>query len=303
MELPSLSKLRFVQVACGTDHVLALTMQGTVYVWGNGQQAQLGRRIIERRKVNGLSPERLALRRIKLIGCGSYHSFAVSESGVVYAWGLNSMRQTGVSEEMGGDEDIIWTPTEVQALSRKRLGKGRRVVQISGGEHHTLFLLNDGTVYGCGRCDGFELGLPESHPAIQRRSAQEELDPEVQAIARPADEFVPEPVAIPFPPPPTADEPNPLPLAHTPLPPPNPIVRISAGTRHNLAVSRAGHAYSWGFGNACQLGLGANTEAQQIPSRIRSKAMEHWFVEDASAGGQHCVLLARKKIAPEPSAS
>lgn len=28
----------------------------------------------------------------------------------------------------------------------------------------------------------------------------------------------------------------------------NPIAQISAGTRHNLAVSRSGHVYSWGLG-------------------------------------------------------
>ena len=53
---------------------------------GNGQQAQLGRKIIERRKVNGLAPERLSLRKIALVGSGSYHSFAVDYQGNVYAW-------------------------------------------------------------------------------------------------------------------------------------------------------------------------------------------------------------------------
>ena len=28
----------------------------------------------------------------------------------------------------------------------------------------------------------------------------------------------------------------------------NPIAHLSAGTRHNLAVSRSGHLYSWGLG-------------------------------------------------------
>lgn len=29
----------------------------------------------------------------------------------------------------------------------------------------------------------------------------------------------------------------------------NPIAHISAGTRHNLAVSRSRHVYSWGLGS------------------------------------------------------
>ncbi|TDL26079.1 RCC1/BLIP-II [Rickenella mellea] len=289
--LPSLSNITFVQVACGTDHVLALTAQGTVYVWGNGQQAQLGRRIIERRKVNGLSPERLALRRIKLIGTGSYHSFAVTETGVVYAWGLNNMRQTGVSVELGGDEDIIWSPTEVTALNPERLGNGRRVVQICGGEHHTIFLLSDGQVYGCGRCDGFEVGLADDHPAmIELRRRTPSSDSDI------LDEFIAEPTHIAFPPPPTARKPNPpVPAYSRSLsisPPSNPIAHISVGTRHNLAVSRNGDIYSWGVGSSCQLGLGATVDSQQVPTRVVCEALDSWFVEDAAAGGQHCMLLA-----------
>lgn len=216
--IPSLSQYSFVQVACGTDHVLALTQQGTVYVWGNGQQAQLGRRIIERRKVNGLSPERLALRRIRLIGTGNYHSFAVREDGRVFAWGLNSMGQTGIHPDLGGSEDIIWQPTEVTALSPDRLG-GRRVVQISGGEHHTLFLLNDGAVYACGRCDGFELGLGDDHPAMpdpNNHRQSEEPDPEIAPV-HPSNQFVPEPSYVPFPPPPTQEDPNPPPHPYSTL--------------------------------------------------------------------------------------
>lgn len=104
--MSSLQQHEFINIACGTDHILALSKTGVVYAWyvlacrysilacslvstisrGNGQQAQLGRKIIERRKTSGLEPERLALRNIVCIGSGSYHSFAVDKAGVVYAW-------------------------------------------------------------------------------------------------------------------------------------------------------------------------------------------------------------------------
>ncbi|KLO20338.1 RCC1/BLIP-II protein [Schizopora paradoxa] len=307
ISIPSLANLVFAQVACGTDHVLALTVHGTVYVWGNGQQAQLGRRIIERRKVNGLSPERLAIRRIVYVAAGNFHSFAISETGAVYAWGLNNMRQTGVEDLEEGDEDIVWTPTEVASLSPTALGDGRRVVQISGGEHHTLFLLNDGSVYGCGRCDGFELGLPDDHPEILALEADASGNDSTSSTASaPRASCVAKPTLISFPPPPTPSDPNPkLPpyklYILTPIP--NPIAHISAGTRHNLAVSREGHAYSWGLGQSCQLGLGSSIEDQKTPARLRSHLLDeldsekngwNWTVENASAGGQHCVLVARK---------
>ena len=275
-----------MQIACGTDHVLALTIFGTVFGWGNGQHAQLGRRIIERRKLNGLSPERLALRRIVYIAAGAYHSFAISEDGRVYAWGLNSMGQTGLGPSA---DEVVLLPTEITSLSPESLRGGRRIVEISGGEHHTLFLTNDGVVYGCGRCDGFELGLPADHPAL--------LDNKKGLIS--------EPVLIPFPPPPTLSSLNPSApsyddfVKNTTC---NPISKISVGTRHNLAVSRSGHAYSWGIGQVCELGLGPSIDSQATPSRIQSAllnkpardgtGMFEWNVEDASAGGQHCILVA-----------
>lgn len=287
-----------------------------MYTWGAGQSAQLGRRIIERRKINGLSPERLALRNIVLIGTGSFHSFAVNQNGIVYAWGLNMSGQTGISPERGGDEGIIWQPTAVDALSPEMLD-GRKVVQITGGEHHSLFLLDDGTVMGCGRCDEHQVGLADDHPAMVelqgRKAAAKEAAEEAQNN-RPADadakgdeeepspsgnieECIPEPVVIPFPPPPTAGDDNPalLPYSSGTLKPPiNPIAVISARSRHNLAISRSGHAYSWGLGIGCQLGLGLEVESQPVPTRIRSKAMAEWKMESATAGSQHCLLIATK---------
>ncbi|CAE6436863.1 unnamed protein product [Rhizoctonia solani] len=301
--LPSkLASERFTQVTCGTDHVLALTSKGVIVAWGNGQQAQLGRRIIERRKVNGLVPHRLALRKIRIVGSGSYHSFAVDHKGEVYAWGLNSMRQCGT----GLDEDVVTQPTLVPSLSPSKLGSGRSVVAIAGGEHHTIFLISDGTVYGCGRCDGFELGLGSDHPAMQdleerkalgKKEAEEEwvknggnLEEMPPYIV---DEYISEPVQIFFPRPPgsflSSDtlDPDGIPVYGDTT---TKISAISSGTRHNLAISTTGYAYSWGYGNQCQLGLGPDVEEQQVPKRIRWKGGDNWKVLKGAAGGQHCLL-------------
>lgn len=203
--LPSISNHRFSAVACGADHVLALTTDGFVYVWGNGDQNQLGRRIIERRKINGLAPERLALRNIVAIGAGAYHSFAVNKDGKVYAWGLNSLRQTGVSEDRGGEDDIIQVPTLVDGLDPSEHG-GAKVIQIEGGEHHTIFLFDNGEVWGCGRCDGFQLGLGKEHPARKECDERIQLAKEEVLAQRQkdgttegpivVDEFIPEPVQV-----------------------------------------------------------------------------------------------------------
>ena len=128
------------QISCGTDHVLALSTTGRVYAWGNGQQFQMGRRVIERSRSNGLIPRPLGLSKIRLIGAGSYHSFAVSMTGETYAWGLNQFGQCGVGEG-GQDGASITTPTIVEGLH------GYDVIWIGGGEHHSLALTSNGTTF------------------------------------------------------------------------------------------------------------------------------------------------------------
>ena len=115
-----------------------------------------------RRQLNGLEPERLGLRNIVHVAAGVYHSFAVDASGNVWAWGLNTFHQTGLDT----DEEMIIVPAQIEALAPKH-HHGAKVVQISGGEHHSLFLFDNGEVWGCGRSDAHQLGIPQDHPAFE----------------------------------------------------------------------------------------------------------------------------------------
>jgi regulator of chromosome condensation len=125
----------------------------------------MGRRVIERSRSNGLTPRPLALHKIRLIGAGSYHSFAVNTEGTVYSWGLNQFGQCGVGQG-GEDGESITTPTVVEGL------KGHNVVWIGGGEHHSLALTKEGNLFAWGRMDINQLGLssipetalPKDHP-------------------------------------------------------------------------------------------------------------------------------------------
>lgn len=314
VSLPALIKHSFVQVSCGADHVLALSTEGVVFSWGNGQQGQLGRRIIERRKINGLTPERLHLRDIVSIGAAAYHSFAIDKRGEVWAWGLNTLSQLGV----GTKDDVLTMPERVSSLSPKSLG-GARVIQAHGGQHHSLFLLDDGRVFGCGRCDGLELGIPESHPAmkevVEARNAwsaqrDEELKNEMVVYEKrmaekranqtgpggggiSGTEMILSEEDMPPRRGPPPDEYVRVP-AHIPFPNDVKITSISCGARHNLAVDQAGTVYSWGFGVSSQLGQG-DEEQIETPTPVVSKQLKPFSTVFATAGGQHCVLLAVNK--------
>ena len=131
MLLPSLK--RIVRIACGADHVLACDARGQVFAWGNGQQCQLGRRIIERTKSQTLLPSKILIQRKKvaeMVGCGAYHSFAIDQEGELWSWGLNSYGGAGhpvaQNEEIG---NVILFPTKVDGLC------GKRMKVVEGGAH------------------------------------------------------------------------------------------------------------------------------------------------------------------------
>lgn len=282
-------------------------------------------------KSHGLTPESLALRKIVLVGTGSFHSFAVTSSGQVYGWGLNSFHQLGLSPSSPSYSlDSVPAPTLIEGLDPAKHG-GARVVQIAGGVHHSLFLFSDGSVWSCGRCDGFEVGLGsdeevmkeargrEEDAKARRRELEQEVlgrlvngqtvaggerepeegEEEVRAMdghtaALKAAEAAAQGIPLPNP-----YVPEPTRIAF-PLASPNDatsepkIVQISAGTRHNFAVARDGTCYAWGVGNTSQLGLGDEEEAE-TPTVVRSQKMEGWRVVKSSTGGQHSVVLAVKR--------
>ncbi|KAA1478132.1 RCC1/BLIP-II [Dentipellis sp. KUC8613] len=256
-----------VSVATGNNHLLVLTSQGNIYSWGAGEQGQLGRKILERRKIHGTVPEKVVLgnrgRRAVAIGAGNYHSFAVDEAGDVWGWGLNSAGQTGTGINSADTDSIVQTPRRVPGLSTADLGDDARVVAIAGGDLYTLFLTSDGRVYACGRADSSQLGLPEDHPALKEHAEEH---------------FVPEPVRVEFPVDPEED----------------PVVQISAGTGFNAAVTRDGALYAWGESEQGEVGVGESGKAV-TPAVVVRREGGSFAAMAVSCGGQHTLGLFKKR--------
>ncbi|KAF7869754.1 hypothetical protein EAF04_004538 [Stromatinia cepivora] len=94
MLIPGLKNI--VKLAAGNNHYLALNNKGSVFAWGAGEHNQLGRRIVERSRLNALVPREFGLPKAMVdIFCGSEHSFAIHKNGTVYSWGANNMGQCG----------------------------------------------------------------------------------------------------------------------------------------------------------------------------------------------------------------
>ncbi|KAJ9190917.1 hypothetical protein DTO027B5_7900 [Paecilomyces variotii] len=248
--IPSLKKIR--HLACGDNHVLALGEKGTVYSWGSGQQNQLGRRIVERNKLNGLQPRQFGLpKNIVQIGCGAFHSFAIHESGKVYAWGLNSFGETGIQEGAGEDEAAILHPEVVESLS------GKQITQLVGGAHHSLAVTSNGDCLVWGRVDGYQTGLkidslPESAVIKDERGRPRILI---------------EPTAVPG----------------------IKASVVAAGSDHSLAIDTEGRAWSWGFSATYQTGQGTQDDIE-VATIIDNTAVRGKKLNWAGGGGQFSVL-------------
>lgn len=73
-------------IACGSDHSLALTKEGSMLVWGYNHKKQLGLGNTQ----DQISPHEFSLgleQKIASFGCGTRHSFALTEDGSLFLWG------------------------------------------------------------------------------------------------------------------------------------------------------------------------------------------------------------------------
>ena len=84
---------------------------------------------------------------IKLF-CGSHHCFAISNSGVIYGWGLNTSGQLALK-----DRENRNSPHEIEYF------KGKHVINIISGYYHSLFICENGEIYSCGGNHLGQLGL------------------------------------------------------------------------------------------------------------------------------------------------
>ncbi|KAI5846040.1 regulator of chromosome condensation 1/beta-lactamase-inhibitor protein II, partial [Tricharina praecox] len=246
-----------INVVCGNDHALALDVKGKAWAWGNGQQNQLGRRVVERTRMNGLRPRELGIprKKVKSIHSGSFHSFAITTDGLVYSWGLNSFAQCGIYEEAKDDTTtlVVPVPTRVRALDDKD------VIQVEGGDRHSIALTSKGELLAWGRMDAHQVGIDHEKLPVE--------DVILDVSGKPRCLIVPHKVCDGV------------------------FDFIASGSNHSIALAREdGSAYSWGFGDLFQCGQGPSGVDVAVPTKIENTATKGVRMTGAACGGQVTVL-------------
>lgn len=254
--IPELSKIK--QLAAGLNHVLALDEKNKIFAWGAGQQAQLARRLLERDDTAALVPTGIGSlpgrAKPAKLACGSYHSFVVDTNHRVYGWGLNNYAELGIEDEAGQDGGFILRPQRVESLAPYK------VVDIAGGEHHSLACTDKGELLTWGRIDGHQVGQPSESFSEDNTIWDERNKPRILLV----------PTVVP-------DIKN--------------VVKVAAGTDHSFAITKEGHVYSWGFSANYQTGQGT-TEDIKAPTRIENSAVKDRKIVFAGAGGQYGIIAA-----------
>lgn len=147
-------------IAAGRLHSMAVTDDGTVYAWGDGQYGQQGRGDTASSIVAAAVPDMSSISKV-FTSSSADHSFAVTVSGDVYGWGRSSSGQIGTGTT--GYGNWVTSPSAVE------LGPaGSKVKSMATGFGFTLALLDDGTVWAAGSNSygEFGVGAPTSTTAF-----------------------------------------------------------------------------------------------------------------------------------------
>uniref|UniRef100_A0AAZ3NND1 BTB domain-containing protein n=1 Tax=Oncorhynchus tshawytscha TaxID=74940 RepID=A0AAZ3NND1_ONCTS len=137
-------------IACGQTSSMAVLDNGEVFGWGYNGNGQLG----VGNNGNQLTPCRLAALQglcVLQIASGFAHSLALTDEGLLYAWGANTYGQLGT-----GNKSNQLSPVHIMAE------KESRIVEIAAchSTHTSACKTQSGQVYMWGQCRGQSIVLP-----------------------------------------------------------------------------------------------------------------------------------------------
>jgi alpha-tubulin suppressor-like RCC1 family protein len=133
------------KVSAGSAHILAINENGELFSWGNNSFGQLGRGYMADESYIRTPTTVPGLSNIMKVSVGDRHSCALSQTGQVFCWGLNS------SGELGNG-------TNQQSINSVEVLNISTATDISSGNYHTCILLADKKVSCWGLNSSGQLG-------------------------------------------------------------------------------------------------------------------------------------------------
>ncbi|KAK2827719.1 hypothetical protein Q7C36_018645 [Tachysurus vachellii] len=223
---PLLGKV-VVCVSAGYRHSAAVTNDGELYTWGEGDFGRLGHSDSHSRNVPTLVKD---ISGVGQAACGSSHTVAVAQDGrVVWSFGGGDNGKLG-----HGDTNRVYRPKVIEALH------GYIIRKVCAGSQCSLALTSAGQVFawGCGSC----LGCGSSETTSLRPRFIEEM-----SVTK--------------------------------------IIDISCGDSHCLALSHENEVYAWGNNAMGQCGQGHTSTPITKPKKVIG--LEGVSIQQITAGTSH----------------
>ena len=122
-------------MACGGNHTVTLSEDGTPYSFGKNDFGTLG---LGHKKDVSLPTPIPNLPKIKMISCGARFTVCVDYKGFIWSFGGNDCGQLGT-----GNKTDFNVPQKLLNIPP--------VLSVSCGEKHTLIITNDDNLWSCGK--------------------------------------------------------------------------------------------------------------------------------------------------------
>ncbi|KAB7500915.1 putative E3 ubiquitin-protein ligase HERC4 [Armadillidium nasatum] len=157
--IKTLATKQVIQISCGANHSLALTLDNEVYAWGLNNHGQLG--FPENKNSRFWQPQciqQLSSVPVRLIKAGGHHSVALTKGGFLLTWGSNKYGQLGRPTDSCYDSaKYSHIPTIVPNLAEF----SDPLRYVATGENHTAVLDSNGKgqVYSFGQGMSGQLGV------------------------------------------------------------------------------------------------------------------------------------------------
>jgi len=133
--LPALKNTKVRDIACGHWHSACITMDGEVFIWGRGEDGQLGMNNKENVYVPTAIPQMAGFRVVE-VALGLWHSIILTDKGQLWTFGNSTYGQLG----HGNNEEQL-TPKMIKLL------ESQKVIAVSAGSAHSVCILENGEIY------------------------------------------------------------------------------------------------------------------------------------------------------------
>ncbi len=307
--VPNLPTMR--HVASGADHTLGVSADGyEVYGWGCGEKGQLGlgelewERDTKKRYLQPTKPFVIRLPDETNSLSGAKARLVRALNGNFLQWAKAQVGETPGVDLAEGCEAYLDHLSQLDA-EESSLDDRLQLAGCYGGAYHSFVLTVHGNVYAFGLNNMGQLGFGSLEPnhtgtptlvsALEGKGVSMLCGGEHHSLALTDDGAV-----YAF----GRGDNNQLgfgdgteqqlePRRIESLRDVN-IRRLGCGSNQNVAVSRSGDLYSWGFGEMGQLCNGKASD-EPTPTLVESAEVAGAAVLDADSGGQHSVVLTMER--------